>query len=167
MKTIPLTQGKTALVDDEWYDVLVQYKWFAFQHHGTWYAARNTWHPDPSHKKGGRIEMIRMHRHVMGCTKNDGKIVDHHDHDGLNNQRSNLRFADKFQSARNQRPKNGRKYKGVHPNTRGFQARINIAGKETALGTFPTEREAAAVYNEAAKKYFGQFAWLNPSVSGS
>lgn len=42
MKQIPLTQGQFALVDDEDYDWLMQWKWHAFQGptNKTYYAAK-------------------------------------------------------------------------------------------------------------------------------
>lgn len=179
MKTIPLTQGKEAVVADEWYDSLSAHKWFAYLHHGVWYAARNIWFPDPTKKTGIRIEMIRMHREIMGCTKGDGKIVDHIDRIGLHNWPENLRSTDGYGNSRNQGPHRGSNYhkvspyKGVHwkkpypPRHGAWFAKIGVDYHEIYLGTFPTPEQAALAYNEAALKYHGPYAFQNvvPSVT--
>jgi len=40
MKLIPLTKGKFAMVDDEDYDFLMQWKWCAAKNRNTFYARR-------------------------------------------------------------------------------------------------------------------------------
>ena len=42
------------------------------------------------------------------------------------------------------------KYFGVSKNTKGFQARISIDGKQQGIGTFETPKEAAQAYDRAA-----------------
>lgn len=57
-----------------------------------------------------------MHRHIMGCTKGDGREVDHVDsNDTLNNQDDNLRFATRTEQNRNRGPRsdNTSGYRGV------------------------------------------------------
>jgi hypothetical protein len=45
---------------------------------------------------------------------------------------------------------------------KGYRARIRVGGDRLYLGTFATEEEAAIAYNEAAEKYLGEAAYLNP-----
>jgi hypothetical protein len=56
-------------------------------------------------------------------------------------------------------------YRGVYhrpdKKTKQWAARIKIDGKEKYLGYFLTSKEAACVYDEAAKLEFGEFASLN------
>lgn len=103
------------------------------------------------------------------------KMVDHIDGNGLNNLRSNLRFATMSQNIANSkvRKDNTTGYKGVswfvgskHPNgvwksKPSWTARIGINGKRITVGYFATKEEAARAYNKAAIKYHGEFAKLN------
>ncbi len=81
MKEIKLTQGMTTKVDDEDYEWLSQWKWFAKESRGGYYAARSIRH-------GKQVETIRMHRVIKKTPK--GMETDHSDMDTLNNQRYNL-----------------------------------------------------------------------------
>ena len=87
MKTIPLTKGKVALVSDEDYPMLMQFKWYAsLESRGTkWYAVRRQ-------TIDGKRVKIRMHRFIMGLPpgKEDLRVVDHKNDNSLDNQRDNL-----------------------------------------------------------------------------
>lgn len=97
--------------------------------------------------------------------------VDHIDGNGLNNTRENLRLASHAQNKMNM-PKPSKanatsKYKGVSwsKRERCWCAFITIEGKSTYLGGTRNEEEAARLYDAAAKEHFGEFAYLNFSVS--
>jgi hypothetical protein len=150
MKEIKLTQGKVALVDDEDFEYLNQVKWYA-SHQRNWYANRDLF----IGKK--RIHII-MHRLIMNTPMH--LEVDHIDHNGLNNQKSNLRNCTRRQNGKNIRPRNN--YLGVYFNTEGYiSAKIYNDGKSIHLGYFKTEIDAAKARDDASKKYFGEFAHLN------
>jgi len=93
MKTIQLTQGKLTQVDDEDYDFLNQWKWYAKRNRKTekFYALRRESDLIENGVKVKFGETICMHRIVMNCPQ--GMVVDHKDHDGLNNQKPNLRIC--------------------------------------------------------------------------
>lgn len=155
MKQIPLTQGMFALVDDEDFEWLNQWKWYAKKDSATYYAVR-----------GSRNKTIRMHRLILGLTDKN-IFADHIDHNGLNNQRSNLRKATHTQNLRNkQKTGKGSKYLGVcRINNKGgsttYRAIISVNNTTIYLGAFRIEEDAARAYNEAAIKYSGEFANLN------
>jgi len=156
MKEIKLTQNKVALVDDELYEWLNQWKWYAHKVGNTYYATR--------HIKGTN-RMIRMHHQILNIAP--GKEVDHRNRNGLDNRCSNIRECTHSQNQANRRGgKNSKsKYKGVksHPETKKWRA--SICDKH--LGYFNTEEEAARAYDKASIEKYGEYARLNiPEKSG-
>ena len=159
MKRIPLTQGKFALVDDSDFEYLNQWKW----HICNGYAARREYLGGGYRKD--ITNYILMHR-LINKTPN-GFHTDHIDGNRLNNRKKNLRTASCSQNVMNQyREKTKNKtsiYKGVNFCKRdgNWRVQLNIKGKNTHIGYYKTEIEAAKSYNIAVKKYRGIFARLN------
>jgi hypothetical protein len=157
-KVIPLTQGKVAIVDPEDFERLKQYNWCAVKGVQTWYAYTLT-------ADGKRLS---MHRLVANAPKR--MVVDHINHNGLDNRKSNVRLCTKKQNSQNIRPRKGcsSRYKGVFkPKDRNsFRAIICHNGKHIHLGYFKEEIDAAKAYDLKARELFGEFAYLNfPSSS--
>ena len=104
-----------------------------------------------------------MHRLVLNAEP--GTLIDHKDGDGLNNCKSNLRWATCGQNLQNafKRANCSSKYKGVRWNASAnkWDARIQIDNSPIYLGLFSDEIEAAKAYNDAAIRYFGEFARAN------
>lgn len=150
MKQISLTQGKVALVSDEDFDYLNQFKWTASFVHKTWYAQRGVYH-------AGKKTTQYMHRLVC-----EGGIIDHRDGDGLNNQRGNLRGCTHAENLRNRgkTKSNTSGHKGVYWNNpkQKWQARIQVDGKHYHLGYFDNITSAAEAYAQGAAKYHQEFA---------
>jgi hypothetical protein len=151
-RLIPLTRGQFAIVDAEDYPSLSQYTWFAEGTPNNYYAVR---------KENGKS--IKMHRQITNAP--DHLVVDHIDHNGLNNRKSNLRpctFAENCRNLRSSRHKTSR-YKGVHWRKRGkkWAAAIRCDNKTHHLGYFKDEIEAARAYDKAATTFHGEFASLN------
>ncbi len=157
MKTIKLNHGKVALVDDEDYEYLNQWKWFAHKHPRVFYAERTD-------HSGVKDKTILMHRLIMKTPK--GLQVDHIDHDGLNNQKHNMRNCTLKQNTQNKRAYGKIKYSGVTSNNGYIRSSITIDGKYQHLGMFKTEEEAARAHDVMAKKYYGEFANLNFPENG-
>ncbi len=159
MKSIELTQGLVTLVDDEDYDFLSQFKWYADTYRRGQYAKRNIWN---SETKKSKTQL--MHRIIMA--PNSTEQVDHIDGNGLNNQKSNLRLCSNSQNLRNRKEQknNTTGYKGVSTHGKKYRATIFVNSKQIYLGSFLTKEEAALEYNKAAIKYFGEFAGINTNI---
>jgi hypothetical protein len=152
MKEIKLTQNKVALIDDEDFERINQYKWYAQKQKNNFYARR--WIRVGKYKQLA----IRMHREIINAPK--GSDVDHIDHNGLNNQRSNLRVCSRSQNLMNLNLNNG--YKCVYLLSSGrYKCQIHYNKINYYYGTYDTPEEAALVYNKKAKELFGEFANLN------
>lgn len=113
----------------------------------------------PTGKRGANTKLL--HRLILPGYKN----IDHIDHNGLNNCKSNLRPATTSQNGANQRKRKSKctsQYKGVHFHPFGkYQARIKYNYKTYSLGLYFTELEAAIAYNKAASEIYGPYAHLN------
>ena len=76
-KKIKSTQGKFIIVDDDLFEELNQYNWCANRKGKTYYAERR-----------GSGVIVYIHRQILNLKSGDGKIVDHINHNGLDNRRS-------------------------------------------------------------------------------
>lgn len=147
-KTINLSRGKVAVVDDADYEWLNQWEW-SYATNG--YAVRRI---------PGTTKIVSMHRQIMG--EPEEYFVDHINRDTLDNRRSNLRVATAAESIRNTSSRGGTSiFKGVRRSRTRWAATIQIDGESHFLGHFLTQREAADAYNRAAQELFGPFACLN------
>jgi hypothetical protein len=157
-RRIPLTRGKYAIVDPEDFERLNKYRWYAKKCKNTFYACRS---------QGTRRKKteIKMHREVIQPPS--GMVVDHINHNGLDNRKANLRLATHQQNIFNRTYKNKKgsssKYKGVSwtPHVKMWRVRVWMNYKSKNIGYFKDEIEAAKAYDEAVKKYHGEFAVLN------
>ena len=146
--------GRVALVDDTQYERVAAYRWVAAER-GRGYLLRVTYAlttqtPSP----------VYMHHLITGWPR-----VEHQDHDGLNNQRFNLRPCNQTQNNANARLRfnNTSGFKGVSwDSTRhAWRAYIVIHGRQRHLGRFAEAGDAALAYDLAARDLFGEFAWVN------
>jgi len=156
---------KEVLVDDEDFDYINSFKWHLKKHRNTFYACRT--------KGDKRKDHFKMHRVIMKITDPDIQI-DHKDHNGLNNQKSNLRKATHRQNKYNTLPRKNctSKYLGVSLHIGKYKnseykrwvmhIRINDKVKSASFPyTLEGEILAAQAYDELAKQYRGEFANLN------
>tara|TARA_Y100000310_G_scaffold11717_1_gene12216 strand:- start:528 stop:1454 length:927 start_codon:yes stop_codon:yes gene_type:complete len=121
----------------------------------------------------------KLHRLIMsrilGRELKRGEQVDHINHNGLDNRRSNLRIATSAENHANTKKQSGpcsSQYKGVCYDKSRNQwmayigsAKGNSIVKRTYLGRWEHTPEneilAAEAYDRAAKKYYGEYANLN------
>lgn len=153
---IPLTQGKFAKVDPDDYIWLSQFRWYCNKRPHTSYAIRNA-------GEGKERRKVLMHREIM---ETPGHLVcDHINRNGLDNRKKNLRNCTKGENNLNQGAErnSASRFKGVYrrKNMKKWAACIKKGGIRKHLGYFEDEEEAAKAYDEAAKKYHGEFASLN------
>ena len=158
MKEIQLTKGKIALVDDEDFDRINNYKWQSHLRFNYYYASRK------SSRLLGKRKTIYMHREILNI--NDPNIhIDHISHDGLNNQKSNLRICTSSQNHANQKKHTNCSsiFKGVHWNTKKKRwiSVLFMDRKVVHYKTFKCELLAGLSYDDAIKKHHGSFACTN------
>lgn len=153
MKEIQLTQGKVALVDDDDFEWLNQWKW-RISKRGYAYRVE-------SKKIGGKS----IYMHVQITNRPIGMNTDHINGIRLDNQRKNLRICTPAQNSKNhnKQQNNTSGYKGVYWDKKNnkWKAQIKNSGKQISLGRYENILDAAMAYNNAAIKYYGDFARPN------
>ena len=167
MKKISLNgergKGLFAIVDDEDYNYLHQFSW-SLSPKG--YA--QAYIPTKLQSKYNHTSMQMQRMLMLDSITEEGQMVDHINRNKLDNRRKNLRLCNMSESNRNRGPINFKhrkdkisQYKGVNWKDNRWTAIITVNSKQIRLGRFDNEQDAAIAYNEAAKKYFGEYAYLN------
>jgi hypothetical protein len=157
-RRIKLTRGKYAIVDVEDFERLNKYKWHCAHYD---YAKRAI---SKKFGKGKRQVGIYMHKEI--CPAPAGMIVDHINRNSLDNRKVNLRVATQKQNIWNRRfiRKGGKtRYNGIRwdKNREKWQVRLVVNGRRESFGYYADEIEAAKAYDRVAKKYRGEYAFLN------
>src|SRR5678815_2749804 len=148
MRTIKLTQGKRAIVDDQMYPLLALHKWQAKKDGRRWYAV--TWI---------RRRDIKMHQLLCPCRA--GYVPDHINGNGLDNRRENLRPSTHQKNCANgTRKAGGTGYRGSYWDKwkKKFVSKIMVKGKLKHLGQFYNAKDAGRAYDRAAREIYGEFA---------
>jgi hypothetical protein len=160
VKEIPTKCGRTALIDDEDYGLVSQYRWYARK---VGARGENAYALGYRRLFRRRYERTQMHRLVMKVT--DPKIqIDHINGNALDNRKQNLRLCTQGQNSRNKPSIAG--YKGVryvHAKKTGnpWRATISANRKSYYIGRFKTCEEAGVAYDILAHELHGEFAHLN------
>lgn len=169
MKEIKLQNyHEPALVDDDFI------YWMAMVHNENWYAdfrrgrlmGVHTYSKICRKKrslKSGKCQKEDIRLSQIALNKYDC-MIDHKDRNPLNNCKDNLRICNFSTNGINKTKQKGKytsQYKGVHADKNKWRAAIYINNRRKSLGHFENEIDAAKAYNDAALKYFGEFAVLN------
>jgi hypothetical protein len=147
MKELRLSSGNYALVDDEDFEYLNQWKWYEMKNGKTSYAFRTR-----SIKRDNRFitKSIMMHRVIMNPP--DKMIIDHINHMGLDNRKENLRIVTQRENTMNRTIINKRGYIGVSFNGHNYIAHIRIGKLISYIGSFKTPLEAHNAYMKKAEE---------------
>ena len=159
MQYIPLTKGQFAIIDDEDYERINQWKWYSQKSNTGYYAARSM----------GRDKSRFMHYEVLNLAigKDRKWVVDHINRNPLDNRKENLRICSTQQNLFNSGPKKKKGktsyYKGImfHQGHKRWAALLCYKRKQFHLGYFQTEYEAMTAYNLAVVKKMGDYAYVN------
>jgi hypothetical protein len=144
-REIALTQGFSALVDDDDFLIVASRRWHVARRKTTSYAATSI---------DGKY--VLMHRYLMGACAD--VQIDHRDGNGLNNTRANLRVATAAENSRNRQGRGESLHSGVRKINGAWSAFVSPDGMEIYLGRYQTELEAAGVAAAAAQRVYGAFA---------
>lgn len=155
MKFIPLTRDEYAIVDNENYEFLSQFKWHVGtggSNHSSFYACTYI-----------NAKLIQMPWLLIKRKINS--IIDHKNRNTLDNRKFNLRLASIQENIFNRsgHQKSTSCYKGVSRASDRHKWRIQIQKdyKIFYSGYYGSEIVAAWVYDQMAKNLFGEFAVLN------
>lgn len=153
----PIRNGE-AIIDADCLSIVDGYPWTLWRgDDGGRYVRYSIRNRDGSHT------LVAMHRLILGVNSTS-VVVDHKNHNGLDNRRCNLRVANYSLNSANARFKSGTSgFRGVKFSKRSgrWSARIKVDGREHFLGEFASVEDAAAAYNIAASAVWGEFALLN------
>ena len=154
MKEIPLTQGQTAIIDEEDYSYISQYKWRAGKNGNKLCAIRTA-------LISGKRKTVRMHRIIADTPA--GMQTDHINGNSMDNRKENLRICTNQQNSFNRKKPNKNNKLGIKgvqwvERIKKFRAQIRINDKTIHLGLFTVASNADNAYRKAEEKYFGEFA---------
>lgn len=157
MRSIELTQGQVAWVDDEDFERVNAFKWYADKKGNTFYAVR-------AGVINGKRTTQSMHIFIMGYNP-EKPIIDHIDGNGYNNWKLNLRPCTHQENLMNQRKRKNCSSDriGVYwdKSRQKWMARIQVNKIRIHLGYFDNEEDAAKTRDAAAEIHHGKFARLN------
>ena len=154
---IPLVNSNTlfALVDEEDAESVLCHEW-----------RLHTRYVQSTHNIYGKT--MFLHQFILKVGK--GEMVDHKDHNGLNNSRLNLREATPTQNTWNRykSKSSSSQFKGVtfRKWEQRWVASIKHHGKPVFIGWYKTESEAARAFDDKAVELRGEWAMESLNFPG-
>ncbi len=144
-----LANGMILLVDVKDAPLIMERRWYAWKRSKTWYATRKENKQDGVKRKDRK--QIHLHREILGVPP-EGMVIDHINRNGLDNRRSNLRFATFSENNLNtgmfKSNTSGVKNIELHKTTGKWRVRLRRGGKEKSFGYFSTKELAIKRLNE-------------------
>ena len=156
-RVISLTQGQFAVVEESDYWSLMEWKWWA-----QWCPDTQSFYAVGSRQINGKRVRRAMGSVILGLPV--GLKADHENHETLFNVRWNLRPANQQQNRCNcLSTPHSTPFKGVcrQKGSKTFRVQIGAHGVKHYLGMSKTAEDGARIYDEAAKRLHGEFAWTN------
>ena len=149
-------RGHKITLDDAGVNLFLSYTWQVLKlNSGPRLARKQTLTPGRS----GKSTTILFHRELLSCP--DDKIVDHINHDSLDNRLCNLRICTKSQNGMNKKKSWNKtsRFKGVYWNKKYNKWSVYVIAdkKKHFFGYFDDEEFARTVYIENAKRLHGDF----------
>lgn len=163
MRTIPSTKGFSILCDDEDYDRLSAFRWYA---HNNGERGRKNKVPRPARRRSAHEDpkrsVVFLVHELLGKPPR-GQVVDHINGDVWDNRRCNLRIASIAENCRNQRRprKASGAGKGVHWVKGAWYVKIMCDGVRYDLASWDNLLAAELAYDSLALFLHGEFASLN------
>lgn len=106
---------------------------------------------------------IIMHRLVMGKFEDDGLVIDHINHNTLDNRKCNLRICQEINNAQNKikLKNNSSGITGISKNKQNgkYEAYITYDYKRRFLGYFENIEDAIEARKNAEQRYFGEYSY--------
>lgn len=165
MREVQLTKGYKALVDDDDFERINSRKWFAVET----ITGPNSLHVSAVRWSSGSYPLrksIRMAYEVLHLTSTKGILIDHINRDSLDNQKLNLRIANKsLNSYNSNRSINA---SGIYLDKRRYRWKAFLLRPvKKYVGTFKTKLAAEEALNNAKAKQrnLGQNLSINPNSS--
>lgn len=141
-----------AIINAKYYDLVVKWKWRL----GDGCVTGSI----------GKEKSIKLHRLITNAPA--GMVVDHINHNVLDNREENLRVCTQTQNSYNTKMKsnNTSGYIGVTWNEKlnKWQSAITVNRKSIYLGVFKDINDAVTIRRKAEIKYFGEFRYKGDAV---
>lgn len=151
---------KFVILDSDDYERLHKYKW----HSVDGYAVRY-------YHDGTKYTLMCMHREIMGLKSGSPEVVDHINHNVLDNRKENLRICTLSQNSCNRKPNSNKShpYKGLifcPKYARKWKVIVRVKDLVIEGGRFDDIVMAAKRADQLARQYHGEFAYLNfPTIT--
>lgn len=145
--TIDLTKNQQAFVDESDWCELRKLSW-----HAQWNKSTNSFYARRWNIVEGNRTIEPMHRRILGVSPDDGRQVDHFNHNTLDNRRHNLRIVTNRENSENRRDQSlygPGIWKHEDCPNRPFEVRVRVDGRRIPVGWYATAEEAMR-----ARRYF-------------